>query len=230
MSKMKKLLIALCAVALSATVSFAATNSYTPGSGIVGSPHDMTLLDDVPDAQGRVCAYCHTPHHAEDASLSDYMPLWTKPLTQEVFMPYTSATLDAVVSLDVVDGPSRLCMSCHDGVVAYDSYYGKAGNDVLVGDFYNEYAVGTGGILMNDHPIGFNYLDVATADNEINDAATPFMGSTKGVTIADVLWDGTTFTCASCHDVHNSANTVMDAYFLYAPQADSQICRSCHAK
>ena len=38
------------------------------------------------------------------------------------------------------------------------------------------------------------------------------------------------YDCASCHDVHNSANTVMDAYFLYAPQQDSQICRSCHAK
>ena len=60
-----------------------------------------------------------------------------------------------------MDSASRLCLSCHDGTVALDSFMGKEGG--TAGSF-----IGTGGVagtemnllsgtndLANDHPVGY---------------------------------------------------------------------------
>lgn len=239
--KTRMIIAALCTIALSFGFALTSFAGPTPGSGIVLSKHDMNswisanagTSGATPDAYGRVCAYCHTPHHAVEDLNADYMPLWSRSVTAEVFTEYDSPTIDGLVlGVDNVVGPSRLCMGCHDGAVAIDAYYGSTGTPGLTeGDAFGEIGVGLNGDLTNDHPIGFDYNAVALADDEINDATATFVGGTK--TVAEVLYDdgfgGAIMTCATCHDVHNSAG-VVDAWFLYGEQTGSGLCVTCHDK
>jgi hypothetical protein len=140
------------------------------GEGVVGSVHDMTLYGYV-DPQARVCAFCHTPHHAETVG-GDYLPLWSRTLgTKQFNLTYNSTTINAQAlqesSSDKAVGPTRLCMSCHDGTIAPDQHYGINGTAVLInGDNFPSVGsgagIGAGALgLMNDHPVGFNYPAVA---------------------------------------------------------------------
>ena len=126
---MKKILLALSLVALSA-VAFAAPGD--PGTGVLASVHDMrTATGSGPGSDfggnDRVCAFCHTPHHAYQGSdPNEYYPLWSRTLDGENFAPYASSTINAIDwASDVAIGPTRLCMSCHDGTIAVDQHYGS---------------------------------------------------------------------------------------------------------
>ncbi len=132
-------------------------------------------------------------------------------------------------------GVSRLCLSCHDGTVAVNEY-GR--------DPQREYSQSTGGAminaqwmiggnpygLLNHHPIGFNYLDVALVDDEIADPATPIAGSgtPEMTTIGSLLYNGGQMECVTCHDVHNSKNT--GETFLWISDRRSAFCLTCHIK
>lgn len=249
--KTKKSLLVACFVGLALTfgIAGAAMADLAPATGIVGSKHDMNKW--AADDYGRVCAFCHTPHHAVkdidslDGVTERYAPLWSRELTAMDYETdgYYSETLEMdTVSGDVLVGPSRLCMGCHDGVVAIDAYYGSAGTETLVGGdaFPSEASSGTlssigvaaGSGLTNDHPIGFVYDDVAATDVEIKPSSSVF--GSKGVKVSDVLYNGY-MTCATCHDVHNSKLTVDNSddnsgWFLYGPQTGSAFCLTCHDK
>src|SRR6266567_1240075 len=154
-NKMKnKTLLTICASALvglsmGATVAMAYTAA---GGGIVGSKHDMNQWVANGDPYQRVCAYCHTPHHAIKSDVLDYNPLWAHTLNESVtFSKYQSASLNASIT-DPLVGPSRLCMSCHDGVIAIDQHYSIDGGMVKTGDNFGNIAVANGqGDLSNDH-------------------------------------------------------------------------------
>lgn len=234
---------ALIGLSLGATLAFADVNA---GTGIVGSSHDMNKFTSS-DPYGRVCAYCHTPHHAIEPGTNgaDYLPLWSHQLTTQNYTKYDSSSLVADIQ-DPLVGPTRLCMSCHDGVVAIDQHYGSTGTMFQipgrVGDVFDStgsmkkgsIGVGTNGDLSNDHPVGFLYDDVvAKMPNDIFPSSTSFINNLAGKKISDCLTNGY-MTCATCHDVHNKDN-VADAgntynFFLYAPEQGSQICLSCHNK
>jgi hypothetical protein len=220
------------------------------GEGVVKSKHNMNLYTNTThDAQGRVCAFCHTPHHAlpGGGSVATYMPLWSHTLPQMTFVPYNTFTVTDLNLSNELQGPSILCMSCHDGSIAVDQHYG---NDLattkLTSDAFNPTedtnvsgtAVGlpTGGKtdLSNDHPIGFLYSDAYNSrKTDLFPESTVFKGGgTKK--ISDVLTNGY-MTCATCHDVHNkdnkenSVDTTVN-YFLYGDQKDSAFCITCHNK
>ena len=257
----KKLLIALAVSALTATSVYAAVTAGA-GAGVLGSVHDMNVVGNqiTPDAQGRVCAFCHTPHHAIMAG-GDYAPLWSHDLTTQTFVQYDSATFDAgKIGFDQLIGPTRLCMSCHDGQIAPDQHYGatSATNKTFAQNEFTgselQIGIGAGGALNRTHPIGFDLAVVAAADaagsnatgkpgfvDNIAGGAT-FLGSTK--TIQSQLYNGVYMTCATCHDVHNKdnvvnaganvggdhADTVGRNYLVFATQSGSQLCLSCHNK
>ena len=229
--------LAVAAFTMGATLAFAGAGA---GTGIVDSKHDMRSYaashGGAADSLDRVCAYCHTPHHAVEDANADYMPLWSRAVTTGTFAGYESTTFSQTV-VDPVVGPSRLCMSCHDGVVAIDAYYGAVGTATMVGDDNfggsAENHIGVGNdpkTLTNDHPIGFEYALAKAADAEIAAADTVFSG---GASIESVLWenqDGAKImTCATCHDVHNGP-TVADNAFIYGKQSDSAFCTTCHIK
>jgi Zn-finger protein len=244
----------LSAAVLVALTAGAAIAGMAPGTGVVGSAHDMNLIANAggltADGQGRVCAFCHTPHHALVDPKGENQPLWSHQFTGYVanFVPYASPTLQAVIDNDPLMGPSRLCMSCHDGVVAADQHYGGAqtgSNARLLSDAFGGVAIGkatdgTNADFSNDHPIGFSYTNAKNADiggGLFAASGRHFINNAKNaaLTVEDVLLNGEFMTCATCHDVHNKDNAanVKDAaknYFVYAPQDNSALCLTCHNK
>ena len=70
---------------------------------------------------------------------------------------------------------SLLCLSCHDGSIAVNSYGNspaQLSKSVSTGSamMAPSYQIGTGKYLGNHHPIGFNYGNVQAVDTEIRDA------------------------------------------------------------
>ena len=250
---MKILTCVFLLISLSATALFGAT--CDPASGVVDSVHDMRNYGGgglVTEQMDRVCAYCHTPHHAASSG-SDYLPLWSRTLSQETLRPYWSETMQATINPgDFLMGSSKLCMSCHDGSIAIDRHYSFGGTRRLVGDDYLQANVGdyNDSTLTNDHPIGFIYDDVAagtvagigtdstgTKDNYIRkaDANLFYRGNPDpNLTVKDRLYESAGYmTCATCHDVHNKKNADLAGaqnYLLLAPQSGSQLCLTCHIK
>ncbi len=246
---MKKLASILAAAALvaTATTAFAGTLAAT---GVNGSSHDMTIRAGVTETYGRVCVFCHTPHNTTATGSTDAAPLWNHAasgIAAASWKSYAWATPSSP-SLAIVDpltGPTRLCMSCHDGVVAVDQHgsagpMSGSGSNILSGDK----AIGASGDLTNDHPVGFSYGDAVIARGAGADgtgelaAKTDTFATAIVLTIESVLYNGDVMTCASCHEVHNKNNAtqvagvggVIPNYFLYAQETKSLICLSCHVK
>ena len=210
---MRKLLIMVCVLCLT---------GFAMGQ-ITGSAHDFSG-----DAWsgGEICIVCHTPHNA-DTTVSG-SPLWNHEVTATAaFTVYSSITMDAG-PLGQPDGDSKLCLSCHDGTVAVDSFGGTTGA-VNISTFDNDgtqtagYAnIGT--VLSNDHPISFAYQDsIDNGDAELNPTTTTVTGGT----IASVMLKGGNVECSSCHDAHNTGN---NGNLLIMSNAASALCLTCHKK
>jgi hypothetical protein len=174
---------------------------------------------------------CHTPHNA-NTSVTD-APLWNHTLSTATYALYTSPTMQSTTGQP--SGASRLCLSCHDGTVAIDSFGGAVGTIFMTG----ANAVGSGPAgLSNDHPISITYnTALATADGALHDPATRTVtiGSgtqTRTGTISAVMLYNNQVQCASCHDVHNTF-TVSGAAgnpLLKLSKTGSAICLACHNK
>ncbi len=187
---------------------------------ITGTAHDFS--GDAWNTTGEICIVCHTPHNADPYGngIAD-APLWNHDADMTtVYTLYSSATLQAVPGQPA--GVSKLCLSCHDGVIALDAFGGAAGNpaNVITGSAL----VDTD--LSDDHPVSFPYTAASPADPEIND---PTVANARlgGLTIQAVLLDGgTTMECSSCHDVHGTGI----ASLLKVDNATSNLCLVCHDK
>ena len=248
---MKKVaaLIAFAAVATAASMSYAGLPART---GVNGSLHDMNYYNSFAgrgnqDQYNRVCVFCHTPHNAtvaEPGSTTDFLPLWGNAITQkdQTNFAYQWATpSNTVLTIgDPLLGPSRLCMTCHDGTLAIDAHVSNGtannGNFKLSGSR----AIGSVSSTLNQtHPIGFNYDDAVTARNlpssgapgsldvneivpktngfataiDTNVAAGTYNNVTRNGnrTINSVLYNNSIMTCATCHEVHNKENATQQA-------------------
>ena len=180
---------------------------------IKGSAHDFSPLG---WSGGEICKPCHTPHFA-NTTVPD-APLWNHGVTNATFTVYSSPTLQA--SVGQPGGVSKLCLSCHDGTVAVDSFGGTMGS-VMIGNRSN---VGTE--LGDDHPVSFTYDAVlATNDGELYDptSATTALG---GTVQEDLLLDDK-MECSSCHDVHNK---YPNPKLLVIDNVGSSLCLTCHNK
>jgi len=171
---MKKVIATIAAIGCLSAAGVALAG-IEAGTGINGSLHDMTLVvGPTADSMGRVCVFCHTPHHAAVTTNTDQLPLWNHTMTDDSqFTAYTWATpLNVQATIDdPLAGPSRLCMSCHDGSIAIDQH-GKAmaENGTTKIDTLNTGMDGVGRAnltkdLSNTHPIGFNYNTIEAARN-----------------------------------------------------------------
>jgi cytochrome c553 len=257
---MKKLAAVLAAVALTAIGSSSAFAAAAAGSGIYQTAHDINFkVAGVRDVQDRLCAFCHTPHHAYTATdpapvgpvlaASGYAPLWSHGVSTANYTPYASTTFDKLggqsMANDPLIGPSRLCMSCHDGTVALDTYYGQTGTH-FISNGANTYFGAQPKIELDGvktHPIGFDATAVnqggAQADGHLwpNYLAKNYRGNANqgALTVQSRLFQGQYFTCSTCHDVHNKLNdtatsipTGTQAYFLLGGQTNSALCITCH--
>jgi predicted CXXCH cytochrome family protein len=190
---------------------------------ITGSAHDFTAKS---WSGGRICVACHATHNT-NTSVTD-APLWSHALSTATYTLYSSATMNATSGQP--SGLSKLCLSCHDGTVAVDSFGGKTGTTMITA------GNNVGTALNNDHPIGFTYnTALASADGSLYDpsAKTVTIGSggqTKTGTIgATMLYNGK-LECSSCHDVHNTFTAGSSGNLLKVSDAGSAICLACHNK
>ncbi|MCP4217807.1 MAG: cytochrome c3 family protein [bacterium] len=203
---MKKVLILSVALLLSVSVF----------GQITGSAHDFTSSGW--NTTGELCITCHTPHNA-DTTVTD-APLWNHEVTVATFTVYSSGTLNAN-DLGQPDGVSKLCLSCHDGSVALDSFGGTTGTNPL--DPASSGFIGTD--LGNDHPVSFTYQ--AAIDNGDDELFATTASTSLGGTIASDLLNNGRLECSSCHDVHNRDG---NSSLLIISNAGSALCLTCHDK
>lgn len=192
---MKKQFVAAAAIAGLALGVAIAQGADSKGNGIVGSVHDLSGHSTgatgygVSDPGGKICAFCHSPHHSLNTNQEDsaavanlngtaagttykvYAPLWSRTdlnMGANGYGVYLSQTFNPTkqnLAYDPLIGPSRLCMTCHDGSIALDAYYGNTGTTTnSTGDDFAGVLGGGGtasigiaggmGGLTNDHPSG----------------------------------------------------------------------------
>lgn len=210
------------------TAGLIAGGSVAMAGTIVGSPHDFSTTG---WSGGQICVACHTPHNA-NTTVTD-APLWNHALTTKTYTLYSSPTLNAATGQPV--GTSKLCLSCHDGTVAVDSFGGATGTTFLSG----AEAVGAGpSDLSNDHPISITYnTALATADGALFDPSTKTVTIGSGTqsktgTVNATMLISNQIQCATCHDVHNTftVSGINGDPLLKVSKAGSAICLTCHNK
>jgi len=210
------------------TFSLLAAGVVNAGT-IVGTDHDMSASG---FSGGEICVVCHTPHNS-DTTVTE-APLWNHEITAVNFAMYSSPTFDAVQDAQPT-GSSKLCLSCHDGVTAIDSFGGNAGTIVMNGDK----AIGRNADLTDDHPISILYdTALSVTDPGLNDPAATSVtigeggDKTRTDTVAALMTPNGKVQCSSCHDVHNNfvGPGTNNQPLLKVTKAGSQICLTCHNK
>ena len=184
-------------------------------AGIRNSEHDFSSQG---WSGGRICGVCHAPHNSDTSVAS--APLWNHEVTTATYTLYSSPTLNATVS-QPEHYASKLCLSCHDGTVALDSFGGNVGSTFMTGGD----KIGTD--LRGMHPIGIVYnANLAAADGSLFNPETDTT-SLGGTIDDDLLFRAGNVECASCHDVHNKNG---NAELLRITNDASALCLTCHDK
>ena len=214
--------------------------SQVVSAQMTGSPHDFSAQA---WAGGEICVVCHTPHNAyteteANAAPGETGPLWNRTLTAVTnYATYaslarTGSDLEASTTSTIrttASGVSKLCLSCHDGTIAIDSFGRNPDNSLRTGttfvDDINANAnigegVGVVGDLSNDHPVAFQF---PTTDPEIADGSTGSVGGT--LPLFGALNDQ--MECATCHDVHATGTF---GKLLRVDNNGSGLCLTCHTK
>lgn len=232
-------------------------------STVVGSKHDMSVLTGgagnyVSTNETETCIFCHTPHNAivQDSS-GNRLPLWNKSISRNEagYTLYSSVTLNA--SLGQPAGISLLCMSCHDGVTAINSFinYGRfnpvnmSGGFDQIGDVFNPTFPNFPGSNIGGAADGvYNYgpyggagsvnINTKRLDDDhpvsfVFDAA--LVAADGGLQLPPTgdairLYNGK-IECSSCHNPHEEGLVATgDFPFLRKSNVESAICTTCHLK
>jgi predicted CXXCH cytochrome family protein len=157
-------------------------------------------------AGGDLCVFCHTPHSAVGER-----GLWNRSALPRVYKLYESSTSEA--DLQQPTGSSRLCLSCHDGMVAVGAM--RRHGDPALGKLTGSSVLGTD--LSDDHPISFVFDQALTARR-------PELVSPNALNGPVRLDETGQMQCTSCHDAH------LDRYtrFLVMDPSYSSLCVTCH--
>jgi len=179
---------------------------------MVNTKHNLSVSGPGPIralTETRICIFCHAPHNATPQS-----PLWNKELEPQTYTVYDSPTL-RVRPLPQPSGPTKLCLSCHDGTIAMGAVVNPSGG----------IAMGGGGALPMDslsnfgldlsghHPVSFAYHN-ALPNPELVSSPPPDL----------VYGGGDEVHCITCHDPHDDTN----GKFLLKDNRFSALCLECH--
>ena len=203
--------VSLLALALLGCGLVSAAEAQTP-AGMVHTKHNLSVSGPGPVralTETRICIFCHTPHNATPLS-----PLWNKDIEPQVYTVYTSPTLKAG-PLPQPSGPTKLCLTCHDGTIAMGALVNPAGGISMAGGTVlpSGSLANFGLDLSGHHPVSFAYHD-ALPNAELVSSPPP-----------DLVYGGTDEVhCSTCHDPHN------DTYgmFLAKDNRYSVLCTTCH--
>jgi hypothetical protein len=233
--------------------------AQAPGAGIGGTRHDFTSFN----AGGNsvtvgACTFCHTPHKAIQTRL-----LWNHTLSSQTFTWDIATTTGGTTMPSIApawQGPSKFCLSCHDGTVAIGdvawfraaSHTGASAiNTTTVGGAYR--IAQAGGAMAGNHPVAhpFPFNGAVSTYNSVTTGAAALASGWKtdptltgirlftdtgGNVAAGTAAGSTGIECSSCHDPHNGTG-VQDVYFLrgridgnVSTGATAYICLKCHTK
>lgn len=187
--------------------------AYAQG-GVVGSAHDFSSQI---WSGGEVCKVCHTPHNATLAL--NTKPLWNHQITSATFNIYQSSTMQG--QPEQPRGSSKLCLSCHDGTVAIDSFGGNSGSHILSG------AAMLGTDLRDDHPISVSWSHPDR--NHWTPSCVSCHESLTGTSTWGPVFPDGYVECISCHEIHKNP-TGSHPKLLRFSNDGSQFCQMCHAK
>ncbi len=182
---------------------------------ITGSAHDFSSSGWSGD---EICIPCHTPHNANSITAA---PLWNHEETAATYTTYTSSTMDETTGQP---GPiSKVCLSCHDGTIALDSFGGQVGTEMISG------TARLGIDLSDDHPIGMRWNHQTSAAGLCWNCHIPAGPGGPGGPTGKVEFYGVSrdrrIECASCHDVHNDKSL---PNLLRVTMVGSELCLVCH--
>jgi len=194
----------------------AAAGMCASASGqIVGSGHDFSSYA---WSGGEICKPCHTPHFA----IAGQPRLWNHELTTATYDMHGGTG----TAVDDFDTESRLCLSCHDGTVALDSFGGQTGTSFV------PTGQNLGTDLTDDHPVGSDAE--YPPDPQPSWWAHAFRDAAdlpSGVSLEN--WEnsaGDTMKvvgCATCHNPHNAGGY---DHMLVISNSASALCLGCHIK
>lgn len=206
-------------ILLTAALVLAASSAF---AGITNSKHDFSATGGsngyTSAAAGtQICVYCHTPHNAKQSAL-----LWNRgpAAAVTVYDKSVSGTLN-FSAITTIGTTSTLCLSCHDGSIAVDSFGSNTGSKPIGATN----SANLGSNLTNDHPIGFSYASTST-DTDIVPIATGTVGTGKLPLFVNTAMTDS-MECATCHDVHGKLG---NAKFLRIDNSGSNLCKNCHLK
>jgi len=195
--------------------SFALTAPAAAQWHVRHSPHDLSRSGPGPVravTEDQVCVFCHTPHNAAPDT-----PLWNRFSAPRHYRIYRSSTTDARIGQPT--GNSKLCLSCHDGVLAVGLLRSRGEADPVPTTIHRltEEHGGLGTDLSDDHPISFRYDRALTAvDRQLRQPET--------ISSELPLGKHGEMHCTTCHDAHNNRL----GNFLRLTDRRSAICVSCH--
>ncbi len=239
---LRSIVVAVMAIGLVLPVTVqAATTPWRSGDiPLLNTPHNLSTYRGsyvgksiyTSTTEGRVCIFCHTPHHVAIDPLDGgpVAPLWSRDLSTAVYIPYNSPTIKNAP--DQPTGSSRLCLSCHDGTIALgvlNGVYRKYLLDAALGKMVAQYPsdptgpdtlIGTD--LSTSHPISMTYVNDGVSEYN-NPATVASKGAVKLVSFAsDYIVE-----CTSCHDPHNNGA----GNFLVMDNVNgTPLCLECHNK
>jgi predicted CXXCH cytochrome family protein len=180
-------------------------------TGIINTKHNLSVTgpgEIKALTEDRICVFCHTPHNAAPRT-----PLWNKNLNAVNYTLYSSSTMLAVQSQPT--GPSRLCLSCHDGTLALGEVIRPSeGISMTVsGGIPSGNASYLGVSLAGDHPVSFPYFN-SLPNPELSPVLPPGL----------LFYGNGTMHCTTCHDPHDNTNKK----FLAVDNVNSGLCTRCH--
>ncbi len=216
----RKLFIAFGAAALAGLLGMAGAQA----ASIVNSDHDLSTRT---TTTADVCVFCHTPHNTSDPSTLP-VPLWNRQAAATAsFTMYDSPSIDMVIA-NQPQGISAACLSCHDGITAFDALINNPGLTLPDVMGTGDHAVGRNGDLTDDHPISVTY-SVGTGAGQDPEFVVPVSGKVGDLPLyraPGATGDGDQVECASCHNVHDPQFPP----FLRIANTASAVCTSCHIK
>jgi predicted CXXCH cytochrome family protein len=178
-------------------------------TGLIYSKHNLSVTgpgDIRALTETRVCIFCHTPHNAAPNS-----PLWNRRLEPVNYTLYSSTSLGARPTQP--GGPSRLCLSCHDGLIALGKVLRPAEGIALTGELTTSRPSYIGTNLTDDHPVSFSYYD-SLPNHELAPAPPSEL----------VFYGNGNVHCTTCHDAHDDTF----GKFLVMDNRYSALCTKCH--
>ena len=224
-------------MALVVCMSLTANAARAPKSAVFGSPHDFKTVGEYSPTGGAsytLCNFCHIAHKFGSAPTGPGYLLWNHKLSAVAsYGVYTSDSMRSGASdLGGQMTVSNLCLSCHDGTIAVNSWYeGQIDKNFqpIAQDTLFMAQDHTARDLTKQHPVNFTYPDATTAAAiGIQPAADTNSIDGSG----NVPLFGGKMQCATCHDPH-AGPTVSHLFFRVFPSTPAQtttgsFCVYCH--